>query len=191
MFGYISGGFVPGFSFPIIWCVLMDAPLQDFPCHILQVLPFRLAPGADGKVMCVCEFNPVTQLMAQDLEDGSMLKQALKEFNDAKTQDNFVHVLQLLRDSIVLIPFKRESGKPTLENNYGRYFLPVFSSEEEMPYLNDDEILVKKPFLEAVQMAMEPQDREVSGISVNPITGGVDIPPDLYDVFEALPSLLQ
>ena len=52
----------------------------------------------------VADISPSRHITAEMLEDGAVLKEAIKTFNDDRTEPNFIEVLQLLRDSYVWIP---------------------------------------------------------------------------------------
>lgn len=49
--------------------------------------------------------NPSAQITEEDLADGKMLEQAVSKFNSNKNNDAFIDVLEILRDSIVYVPY--------------------------------------------------------------------------------------
>lgn len=48
--------------------------------------------------------NPSQILKPEDLEDGSMLKAAITDFNAERSEQGLIQVLEILRDSLVWIP---------------------------------------------------------------------------------------
>ena len=49
--------------------------------------------------------NPSVQITVEDLADGKMLEEAVSKFNENKSNDTFIDVLELLRDSTVYVPY--------------------------------------------------------------------------------------
>lgn len=48
--------------------------------------------------------NPDKKITEADLEDGSLLEAAVTAFNNERTEEHFISVLEILRDSYVWIP---------------------------------------------------------------------------------------
>ena len=48
--------------------------------------------------------NPSAGITAEDLADGTMLRDAVKTFNAERNIPNFINVLEILRDSLVWVP---------------------------------------------------------------------------------------
>lgn len=48
--------------------------------------------------------NPSQKIIAEDLEDGTMLESSIHNFIREKNQDHFLDILEILRDSYVWIP---------------------------------------------------------------------------------------
>ena len=55
--------------------------------------------------------SPSMEISAEDLADGEMLREAIKRFNENRTQNNFIDVLEILRDSYVWIPCNAIPGE--------------------------------------------------------------------------------
>ena len=83
---------------------LLVEPDQDFGYHQGETIAFNVQEDEDHKVFCIANLNPSMKLKASDLEDGRMLKEAVAAFNKDKTQDHFLDVMELLRDSWVWVP---------------------------------------------------------------------------------------
>lgn len=83
---------------------LLNEPEQNFGYHLGEKIAFFVHETENHKVICVSDMNPSMKLTAEDLEDGSMLRNAIHIFNQERTQDHFLDVLEFLRDSYVWIP---------------------------------------------------------------------------------------
>lgn len=84
--------------------VLLNEPNQNFGFHEGDRIAFFVDKAADGNYVCFSNMNPSKELKAEDLADGELLRQAAEKFNEERTEDNLVELLELLRDSIVWIP---------------------------------------------------------------------------------------
>ena len=49
--------------------------------------------------------NPSAQITEEDLADGKMLEQTVSKFNSNRNNDTFIDVIEILRDSIVYVPY--------------------------------------------------------------------------------------
>ena len=83
---------------------LLNEPNQDFGYHNGDRISFIVQQMEDGNIVAVSNMNPSAKLTKKDLEDGSMLKEAIAAFNEEGTQNHLLDVLELLRDSDVWIP---------------------------------------------------------------------------------------
>ena len=83
---------------------LLNEPAQNFGYHLGEKIAFFARQTEDHKVICVSDMNPDMKLTAEDLEDGSMLRNAIHVFNQERTNDHLIDILEFLRDSYVWIP---------------------------------------------------------------------------------------
>ena len=83
---------------------LINEPYQDFGYHLGEMIGIFVQKNEDGSIICYSDMNPSKELTAEDLEDGSLLKEAVTKFNTDRTEGNFVEIMELLRDSYVWIP---------------------------------------------------------------------------------------
>jgi len=84
---------------------LIEEPDQEFGYHKGDQIAFVINKDEKtGKITCRCDMNPTKRLTAKELEDGSLLKEAISAFTKDKSKRNLLEVLELLRDSRVLIP---------------------------------------------------------------------------------------
>lgn len=83
---------------------LLNEPNQKFGYHEGDKIAVFVQETEDGKIICYSNMNPSHKITAEDLEDGTMLKDAVQCFNNERTEGNFISVLELLRDSYVWIP---------------------------------------------------------------------------------------
>ena len=57
-----------------------------------------------GNTVAVAELDPDKWLTEEELKDGSLLRAAIKAFNEKRTEENFIELILLLRDSTVYVP---------------------------------------------------------------------------------------
>ena len=63
-----------------------------------------LEQDADGHTVAAAELDPDRWLTREELQDGSLLRAAIKAFNKERTEENFIELILLLRDSTVFVP---------------------------------------------------------------------------------------
>ena len=90
---------------------LLNEPYQDFKYHGGDRISFYVNKNEDESITLVSNMNPGKRLTRADLEDGSLLKDAIHAFNEDRTNENFVELLELLRDSVVWIPCNAVLGE--------------------------------------------------------------------------------
>lgn len=83
---------------------LMNEPFQDFGYHAGERIGFYLDRDDRGRIIAISDMNPSMRLTPKDLEDGSMLADAIRLFNEERTEAHWIDVMELLRDSCVWIP---------------------------------------------------------------------------------------
>ena len=83
---------------------LLNEPDQDFGYHEGEEIAFFVDKQEDDTIKCYSDMNPSKTLTPEELEDGSMLRQAVVDFNKEQNQENFIEIMELLRDSYVWIP---------------------------------------------------------------------------------------
>ena len=83
---------------------LLNEPYQDFGWHKGEKIAFFLQQADDDSIFCYADMNPSKKITEEDLADGSMLKEAVKVFNEERNERNFIEVLEILRDSWVWVP---------------------------------------------------------------------------------------
>ena len=174
---------------------LLEEPQQDFGYHKGETIAFFEKHEENGTVECVSDMNPDRSLTAADLEDGTLLQEAIRAFKKEKTEDNAVEILQLLRDSNVWIPCTADfvNGElkvtPEILRNGETLFMPVYSSEEAMGDHGEDFTKVRKSMLAALDLAEE-QEADLYGIVVDAFTDHYILEKDLYDVLREIKSRL-
>ena len=82
---------------------LLNEPVQDFGWHKGDEIAFFINQDED-ETYCYSDMNPTKWVTPEELEDGSMLKEAVARFNSDRTEPNFIDVLEILRDSFVWVP---------------------------------------------------------------------------------------
>ena len=83
---------------------MLNEPYQDFDFHEGDTIGFYAARKEDGSVVCVADLDPVKAFTREELEDGSVLKEAISVLGKEPSQENYLEVIELLRDSFVWIP---------------------------------------------------------------------------------------
>ena len=84
--------------------VLLEEPEQNFDYHKGEEVVFAMKRTQDETWMAICDLNPTKTLKRSDLEGGILLKEAIAAFARERNQANLLEVLELLRDSTVIIP---------------------------------------------------------------------------------------
>lgn len=98
---------------------LLNEPDQDFGYHLGEEIAFFVRETEDKKIICFSDMNPSRKISAKDLEDGSMLEAAVTAFNNERSEEHLLDILEILRDSYVLVPctavFDEEDQKRWME----------------------------------------------------------------------------
>lgn len=84
---------------------LLNEPHQDFGYHVGEKIAFFAQKSEDGGIICYTDMTPDMKLTAEDLADGSLLKESVHIFNIDRTQAHLIDVMEYLRDSFVWVPF--------------------------------------------------------------------------------------
>ena len=84
--------------------ILLESPYQDFGIHAGEKVTFFVKKTDKGEFLCYTDLTSAMKLSEEDLADGSLLRSAIHIFNGARSEIHFLHVLEYLRDSTVLVP---------------------------------------------------------------------------------------
>lgn len=84
--------------------VLLNEPHQNFDYHQGEKIAFFVEKTEDDKIICYSDMNPSQLLKPEDLEDGSMLREAIAAFNADRTEQGLIQIMEILRDSWVWVP---------------------------------------------------------------------------------------
>lgn len=84
--------------------ILLNEPDQDFDRHEGEKIAFYVHQTEDNEIVLCSDMNPRVRITAEDLEDGTMLEAAIHTFNEQRTKDHLLDIIEILRDSYVLIP---------------------------------------------------------------------------------------
>ncbi len=191
---------------------LLNEPNQDFGFHEGDSIAFFLYEN-EGNRCLISDMNESKKLTAEDLENGSMLCDAIKLFHERPNNGTLFHVLELLRDSYIWIPcnviVSEKDQKNMEEASIGMelqfeedvrlipdilmsdddYYFPVFTSDREMGEYGQHFSKVEKHFLEAIALARA-NEKDIKGIVINAFTEPMVIDCELFDVIENLKSRL-
>ncbi|MBO4878324.1 MAG: SseB family protein [Ruminococcus sp.] len=189
---------------------LLNEPYQDLGCHAGDTISVQVGETTDKKIVCFSDLLPGKTLTPKDLEDGSLLKQAVALFDGDRTEENFVRVMQFLRDSNVWVPcvalskddtavelredqaLRSEGGVfliPEILKNDESRFLPVFSSMKEMEKHKGSFTKVLCPFLDILPLA-ENSELSVEGIVLDPYGEMFILEKKVFDFVKGLSSQL-
>lgn len=83
---------------------LLEEPQQDFQWHEGERVAFYLHRTPDGQMVFWTNLNPPHPVTQEQLQDGTLLKEAIHVFSQERTEESLDRVLELLRDSEVWIP---------------------------------------------------------------------------------------
>ena len=89
------------------WCegTLLNEPNQDFGYHKGDhIHGLRLFDEQQREIVVVMT-NPLKTFTHKEFEDGTLLKEAISRHIKENTYGSYLNVLELLRDSVVWIPF--------------------------------------------------------------------------------------
>ena len=192
---------------------LLNEPNQDFGFHEGDSIAFFLYENDEGNRCLISDMNESKKLTVEDLEDGSMLCNAIKLFHERPNNGTLFHVLELLRDSYIWIPcnvvVSEEDQKNMQEASTGMelqfeedvrlipdilmsdddYYFPVFTTDREMREDDQHFSKVEKHFLEAIALARA-NDPDIKGIVIDAFTEPMVIDRELFEVIENLKSRL-
>lgn len=171
-----------------LWGTLLNEPDQDFGFYCGDTIAITVQKTDDGKAVCISEGVENYQFSAEDFEDGSLLKDAIDIFNLENSEEHFAAVLEILRDSKLWVPYHEEVYPDLLQSGENEYYLPVFSSVEEMGEYGKVFTPVRKHFLEAAELTAE---HEIAGIVVNPFTGPFAFDHELIDLIKSIESMIE
>lgn len=172
----------------VIMGTLLNEPEQDFGVKLGTPIVFIVNETADKKKQLVADFTPHKKLKREDLADGKMLKDAVASFNADKNKVKFFVVLELLRDSDVIVPYIKKEISTVSSNN--KSYLPVFTSLLDMWEYNEGVTKITMPFLEAIKKARK-SNKRLDGIVLNAFTDSVVIPKSMFELIEGLASRIE
>lgn len=182
---------------------LLNEPFKQSKCHEGDIIEFSLFKTENGKLVCVSD-GTKRQL---EPANENKLKTAIMRFNNDKTNENLISIMELLRDILIWIPCnavisdtdvaKLKNAKagmtfkstddirmiPDILQNGDEYFFPVFTSAAEMGEYGDNFSKIEKWFLEAIPLAFN-NEKKVSGIVINAFTEPFVVPNDLLKVIQ-------
>ncbi|MBP3760824.1 MAG: SseB family protein [Ruminococcus sp.] len=193
---------------------LLNEPDQDFGYHEGEKIAFFVQKNEDDEIILYTDMTPSRKLTAEDLEDGSLLKEAVSIFNKERTESHFIDILEFLRDSYVWIPCNAIMTEKTEEfvknlqegdefsfpddvrmipdilQNGNDFFFPVFSSVEEMGEYGENFSKIQKHILDVIFMARN-NEKNISGIVLNAFTEPFVLDAEIFDIVENMKTRLE
>lgn len=211
-----------------LWAKLLNEPDQDFGIHEGEDFTFYVRKDDEtGRVTCHAQFSPFEKIDPAILEDGSLLKEAVRKFHEGDQTDGLFEILQILRDSFVWIPCNAVVGEedqkameqmieeagddlssivgktftsrdqirlvPDILRNDDEFFLPAFSTEEDMGEYGEGFSKVQEHFMTAMDLARNHlhEGKELTGVVVNPFTAPFVVPKELFEAVEKMVSRVE
>ena len=170
--------------------ILLDEPAQDFGWHKGDDIVFAIMQMADGGYVCVTDMIPVQTIKAADLEDGTMLKKAITDYRQDRTEYNLINAFSILRDSCVWVPFVDDgAGIDILRRGSSRFF-PCFSCEAEMDGCSSECQKAERSFLEVMKLAGTVEGG-IDGIVVNPYTEPLLVSTRYFEIIARMESRIE
>ena len=167
---------------------LLEEPEQEFGCHKGDEIPFLVQQTEDKKIFCVADLNLDPEERAAGLENGSLLEAAVTRFNQEHSQENFIELLELLRDSSLWVSCtavgdEKEQLIPEILQDGEKLLLPIYSSVEAMEKCGDDVSGVRCDVYDAMALARNNQE-EISGLVLNAFTEPFVLEREIWEIVE-------
>lgn len=154
----------------------------------------RIILDADEGVEYSVPEDPITKEL---LEDGSFLTRAVEICCRNNTDLNALKLMQILRNSNVWVPFVASSGEdgndspalfPDILQDEDKFYLPVFSTAEEMGEYGDNFIKTRTGFMDTIKLARN-NERELSGIVINAFSNEYIIDNNMLSIIEGMQGI--
>ena len=102
---------ITGVGDHVIEGILLEQPYQDFGIHAGEPVSIFVRKTEQGKFLCYADLTSERNYTEEELADGSLLRSAIHIFNSSRNEPHFLHVLEYLRDSTVLVPCTAVMGE--------------------------------------------------------------------------------
>lgn len=148
-------------------------------------------------------------LSAEKLADGNVLLFLKERFQDDMNEDNLVELMQVLRESVLILPMKvlmsaadeermrlyEENMKLKVEGDVqvvpatapieGENYMFIFSQAEQIPVEYSDSVtLMRAPWQKVYQYLID--DPTIFGIVLDPFTENLELPRELADAISQM-----
>lgn len=166
---------ITGLAESLFLGTLLEQPAENFLVNEKDTVIFYANGTPDNFYMAAHMGEPL--FSESELEDGTILKQAVSYFEKYMTDSMFRFVISVLCNARVFIPYASENMPAVLEGD-GQDFFSVFSSEEELDTEVDMHSVMKEPFMKIVAEAN--RNRDIDGIVLNAFTEPFVIPRSMF-----------
>lgn len=126
-----------------------------------------------------------------------MLEAAIHTFNEERTEEHWMDIMEILRDSYVWIPCNAVMSDvdqarliPDILQNGDKFFFPVFSNEGAMGDYGNGFSKVQKHFLEALVLAKN-NEKDLAGIVINAFSEPYVLDKEIWDLVEKMKYRFQ
>ncbi len=168
-------------------------PWSDDAFMLSRELIQLILESDDGVEYSVPE-DPITKEL---LADGSFLSRAVEICCRNNTDLNALKLMKILRNSNVWVPclaVPGESGNdsltlfPDILQDEDKFYLPVFSTAEEMGEYGKNFAKIERSFMDAVKLAKN-NERKLSGIVVNAFTNEYIVDNNMLSMIEGMKGI--
>ena len=200
---------------------LLNEPDQDFEYHESEKIAFYAQKTEDEKIVLCSNMNPSAKITAEDLEDGTMLEAAIHTFNEERTEDHWLDIMEILRDSYVWIPCNAVMGDADqarlvamLEEKEDGIIEEEFVAHDEtrlipdilqngekflFPVFSDEDAMGEygNGFSKVQKHFLEAlvlaknNEKELAGIVINAFTEPYVLDKEIWDIVEKMKSRIQ
>lgn len=197
---------------------VLNQPNQDFGCNKGDNITFYVQKTEEERVICVIDFTP--EITAENLADGSVLKNAISDYYKNKSDETVFFVFTVLRNSKVISPYtiegteqakqvlkvlKEEDRELTEEEQRilqeETDMLPCILGNEEGAFLAvfSNESEMGERFKDAAighvsfmdAVKMAKDDDELKGIVVNAFSEPFVVYKDVFGAIEKCPQIVD
>lgn len=167
--------------------LLVEEPKQNFDYHIGDEIAFTLVK--EDTVKAYSNLNPRRYFTEDELEDGSLLKDAIYTFTNEQNEENLIEVLSLLRDSSFWVSCLPSSDRINYVQNDEHTFLPIYTNIEDMGHIEGHLINNKISMMEIIELYEK--EEGLSGILLNPYSDLFLIDPIFFPLIKKLKTRIK
>lgn len=166
----------------VIVGTVMNAPEQDFGVTTGDQIAFVVNEDKNKEKSLIANLTPAKKYTPEELKGGKILEDALRAFAKDQSKYKLYAILEILRDSTVVVAKTKKNVDLLASGN--KSFYPVYSDMIETFKCKEDAQKIEIPFIDALKQAKK--DRKVTGIVVNPYSDAFVIPKSMFELIESM-----